>query len=533
MRLKDLLATVGPEPLRADALVDDGRSTVTDVAIYDAICPLKRGHLVLAVGVEAASNEGREVVRKAAREGAAAVVFRAGIGPVPTELGAEPKVSILVAGQHVGWTQLLVLLRTLISASHDETAPDAGRPVPSSMHGLADAIAVMVGGSVVLYDRAHRVIAYSVQGYEIDSVRRDAILGKRTPEQWIERFTIDRSAYQTYRNPDEVVRLDNYPGLRTRLRIAIHAGGEILGEVSVAEGQRTLGPEAEVALKHAAQLAVPFMLRHRLAEDTDRTARWQILRGLLDGGFAAEPYAVELGLDPKSGLTVVGFSVQSREPADIATAQMFSERLVHLLSLHMSSVDPAAGVLFAPPTYYALVPTRTDAARDRLVDLVKPALGQLARLNIAARAAVGPRAADLSRVPSSRQVVDDLLLLVGRRGQSAVVTSDDLWADLALLPAERAMTGNDPRLCRHLRRLLDHDERQKTEYVKTLRVYLEEFGSISVAAERLVLHPNTLRHRLQRVVEISGLDLSDATQRLAVALQLRVLEGRQQSGPPE
>ncbi|MGC1212700.1 MAG: helix-turn-helix domain-containing protein [Micromonospora sp.] len=526
MRLAELLAKLGPDPLRAHALVDDGAAPISDVAIYDPVCPLGPGQVVLAVGVEAPSSQGRDLVAAAARDGAAAVVFRAGAGPDPA--AATPDVSLLIAAPHLGWAQLLVLLRTLISASADDSPAGA---VPTGTDGLAEAIATMVGGSVVLYDRAHRVIAYSVRGHEIDSVRRDAILGRRTPEQWIRRFTLDRSAYRTFRNPGEVVRLDSYAGLRTRLRIAVHAGGEILGEVSVAEGRRPLGPEAEAALRRAAQLAVPFLLRHRLAEDTERTARSQLLGGLLEGGPAAEPYAVELGLAPGKGLTVVGFSVRSDEPADLAGAQMFRERLVHLLSLHMGSVDPAAGVLFARPAYYALVPTPTEASRDRLVDLVEPVLGHLARLAISACAAVGPRAAGLAEVPASRRVVDDLLLVVDRRGgNAAVVTSDDLWAELVLLAAERAMSENDPRLGTHLRRLLDHDERQSTEYVKTLRIYLEEFGSISAAAERLVLHPNTLRHRLQRIAEISGLDMSDPAQRLAVALQVRVLTRRAQPG---
>lgn len=56
------------------------------------------------------------------------------------------------------WTQLFVLIRTMLLASHDEASGERG---PGSVHGLADAVAVMVGAAVVLYDRAHKVIAYS------------------------------------------------------------------------------------------------------------------------------------------------------------------------------------------------------------------------------------------------------------------------------------------------------------------------------------------------------------------------------------
>lgn len=522
MKLCDLLEAAGPGPLRPARLINGGLAQVSDVVIADAAFPPAPGQVILAVGIDIQSDPGVELLEEAERQGAAAVVFRdGGDVSVPQEDG---RTSVLLADPHVGWGQLLLLLRTLTSAAQDETATNSpDHPTSSSMHGLADAIAVMVGGSVVLYDRAHRVIAYAVQGHEIDNVRRDAILGKRTPDQWIRRFTIDRSAYQTFRNPDDVVRVDKYPEMRTRLRIAIHAGGEVLGEISVAEGRQPLTAEAEEALKRAAGLAVPFMLRHRVAEDTGRTARWQMLRGLLEGDSTLDAHAIQAGLDPTRGLTVVGFAVRTQDGTDAASAEVFAERLVHLLSLQVHSLDPAAGVVSTDSgAYYALIPTRTPAAHEQLGSRLNPALAQLRRLDIEACAAIGRRATALDEVRSSRSDVDDQLLALSRRESLGVIgTKQMLWAEMTLLPAERAVAAADPALGEHLRRLALHDDRHGTEFVKTLRTYLDAFGSTSATAEALVLHPNTLRHRLWRLTEISGIDLDDSSQRLAVALQLR------------
>jgi hypothetical protein len=531
VKLSDLLEATGPGPLRTAHLVDGGLAQIRDVVIVDSACQPAAGQIILAVGVQPETPPGRELIAEAEREGAAAVVFRAveAIGAV----SSDTRTSILLADAHIGWAQLLLLLRTLTSAAQDETATDSpDHPSPSSMHGLADAIAVMVGGSVVLYDRAHRVIAYAVQGHEIDTVRRDAILGKRTPEQWIKRFTVDRSAYQTFRNLDEVVRVDSYEEMRTRLRIAIHAGGEILGEISVAEGRQPLNTEAEEALKRAAGLAAPFMLRHRVAEDTGRTAREQMLRGLLEGNPILEGQAVSYGLDPSRGLTVVGFAMHMQGRTDATSAEVFAERLIHLLSLQVHSLDPAAGVVSIDGAHYALIPAPTQTVHEQLVTRLRPALAQLQRLEIEACAAIGRRATSLKEVSTSRNDVDDQLLVLGRADSSGVIgTKQMLWADMILLPAERAVAAGDPELTEHLFRLSAHDNRHGTEFIKTLRVYLEVFGSTSAAAERLVLHTNTLRHRLLRLAEISGIDLDDPSQRLALALQLRASVLPDQSQP--
>ncbi|TKG61853.1 PucR family transcriptional regulator [Prauserella endophytica] len=521
MKLSDLLEAAGPGPLRPVHLVNGGLTPINDVVIVDSACPPAAGQVILAVGLQLDTPAGRALIAESGATGAAAVVFRSTV--TVNAVPGDTRTSVLLADAHIGWAQLLLLLRTLTSAAQDETATEfPDHPIPSSMHGLAEAIAVMVGGSVVLYDRAHRVIAYAVQGHEIDTVRRDAIIGKRTPEQWIKRFTIDRSAYQTFRNPDEVVRVDSYEEMRTRLRIAIHAGGEILGEISVAEGRQPLTSEAEEALKRAAALAAPFMLRHRIAEDTGRTAREQMLRGLLEGSPTLATHAINSGLDPHRGLTVVGFAVRTQDRTDATSAEVFTERLIHLLSLQVHSLDPAAGVLSIDGAYYAVVPALTPASHEQLVGRLRPALDQLHRLDIETCAAVGRRATSLAEVPLSRSDVDDQLLVLARRGGSGVIgTKQQLWADLTLLPAERAIAAADSDLTEHLRRLTAHDQRHGTEFVKTLRTYLEVFGSTSAAAEQLVLHPNTLRHRLWRLAEISGIDLEDPAQRLALHLQLR------------
>jgi DNA-binding PucR family transcriptional regulator len=58
--------------------------------------------------------------------------------------------------------------------------------------------------------------------------------------------------------------------------------------------------------------------------------------------------------------------------------------------------------------------------------------------------------------------------------------------------------------------------------VPSVRAYLDAFGDVRTAAGELHVHPNTLRYRLRRARELTGLDLGDQSTRLVVALALRV-----------
>lgn len=517
MRLGDLIAVLGAEQLSTDLLVDDG-ALVSDVAIRDPPHPVDREQLVLAVGVDADGPVAEQAVVEAARAGAAAIVFRASEQASPVDIARSHSISILRAEPEVSWTRLVTLIRTLITATAAGPPSAEGALSLNTVYDLADAIAVTVGGSVVLYDRTHRVVAFSVQGYEIDDVRRDTILGRRTPDQWVERFVADKSAYETFRRPGTVIRVDGYRGLSTRLRVAVCSDGEVLGEISVAEDAQPLGGEAEAALLGAARLAVPHMLKHRLVEDSDRATEARLVRSLLYGDGSV---VTELGLANKSGFAVIGFAAEQTPSGD--GSSLLRERILRLISFQMSGIEPAARVLSTEAIYYALVPGDQDAF-SRLSDRIERSLHQLERMGTTAHAAIGPWAPDLAAVPVARQVVDDMLHIVRRSpwpSSPTIVSQQSAWPELALLPVERALAKSPP--AAHLGQLIEHDVRHGSNYVETLRIYLDEFGSVSRTSERLMLHPNTVRHRLERLAAISGLDLVDPVQRLAIMVQLRVL----------
>jgi GAF domain-containing protein len=77
-----------------------------------------------------------------------------------------------------------------------------------------------------------------------------------------------------------------------------------------------------------------------------------------------------------------------------------------------------------------------------------------------------------------------------------------------------------------IRRLADYDEQRSTFLLRTLEEFLRRRGNISATAEALYVHPNTLRQRLRRIQELSGIDLrKDDWLMLEIALKLVRLEG--------
>jgi len=76
-----------------------------------------------------------------------------------------------------------------------------------------------------------------------------------------------------------------------------------------------------------------------------------------------------------------------------------------------------------------------------------------------------------------------------------------------------------------LRRLVAYDRRRQAELCRTLEEYLARRGNISATAQALYVHPNTLRQRLRRIEEITGLDVREGEWlMIEIALKLLRLE---------
>jgi hypothetical protein len=76
-------------------------------------------------------------------------------------------------------------------------------------------------------------------------------------------------------------------------------------------------------------------------------------------------------------------------------------------------------------------------------------------------------------------------------------------------------------------RLIEYDRRRRTALLDTLERYLAERRSVIESARALFIHPNTLRQRLGRIEELTGLRLDeDDLLSLELAIKLARLHGR-------
>ncbi len=95
--------------------------------------------------------------------------------------------------------------------------------------------------------------------------------------------------------------------------------------------------------------------------------------------------------------------------------------------------------------------------------------------------------------------------------------------------------GDDGQVERFVRewlgRLLDYDSRHHCDLVGTIAEYLDQGGNYQATTAALTIHRSTLRYRLRRIREITGLDLHDVDQRLNLHVATRAWRIRGDADP--
>ncbi len=69
-----------------------------------------------------------------------------------------------------------------------------------------------------------------------------------------------------------------------------------------------------------------------------------------------------------------------------------------------------------------------------------------------------------------------------------------------------------------------YDRERNSDLVRTLGVFFASGANVSRAADRLLLHRNSMNYRLERVRELTGLDYRDHRASLAMQLGLLAIE---------
>lgn len=400
-----------------------------------------------------------------------------------------------------------------------------GEPA-GDLFSMANAVSELIDGPITIEDLGYRVLAFSGNQDEADELRKQTVLGRQTPEHFLDALE-ERGVFAELYHSDEPVYVE-LPGIgRPRLAIAVRAGDDTLGSMWAVLHER---PDAkrERAFAESSQLVALHMLRQRAGADAEGRLRAELVATVLEGGPGAYESARRLGIASSAAVVLALGIVTTGGPVTAAHAEAERQRIADALALRLAAAHPRAASALIGGTVYAILPVpagREDADHRAM----RVATEFLERTGEGPRCAIGvgriaPTVTDLAQ---SRLDADRAFRVVrsgqvsGRIARISGVYAAALLLELSDIVAAEAEPPSGP-----LTELLRYDAKHQAQLVRSLTAWLDAFGDVKAAATAVHVHPSTFRYRLKRVVEIGRIDLDDPEQRFALLLELRLLHIR-------
>lgn len=378
------------------------------------------------------------------------------------------------------------------------------------LQDLVDEVSRLLSAPTTLEDRDFNLVAFGSQAAEIDQVRQQSILQRRSTrevQEWFEGFGIAAT--------DGPVRTPADPrrGVVARVCLPARSNGVTYGYLWLLDEHRHIDDALLGAAMHRAARAGAIMARQARAREHLESAVGDLLSPDEATVEAAAEGLTERGPIERDVL-VVAVVLRVAAPDLSPAAPLNVWRLPRSVIASVTGEQVTLLVPLGDPA--DLRPVR-EAARQAW-SLYSERLAPDVRTQLVAGIG-GPRP-DLAKVRGSWRE-GNLAVRVGHAVPALrpVVA----WQEVGiyrLLACGPQQALRDAVIGPAVRRLLEQPDH---ELVRTAAAYLEHAGNAQRAAAELGIHRQTLYYRLRKVESLTGMDLTNGADRLQLHLGLTML----------
>ena len=472
--------------------------------------PVAADDVVLLVGsVDDATLVAR--VQHAASVDAAAVFVRHD-GALPADVlaaaGARLVVVTLVAD--MGWTHVVRLVTSAVEGH------DRGRP-GDDLSDVANAVATVIGAPVTIEDPQYRVLAFSDAQDDVDAARMAAIVGRRGPDDAVERMRAAGVLARVQTSTDPVVVAGRPPAILPRVVVPVRAGQVFLGSIwAIAKD-----PEALVArtdeLQLAARTVALHLLRRRLETDTRRSHELRVVADLLGGSSAATDVALTEGFANGRLWVLAGAPLHAPDDVDQVLTRVWDGMRLVLGSRYRHSVTARVrDRIYSVVELSRELEDLTPASLQREAHRAAKEVADFVQLPVVLGA--GSIARDPITLQHTRGEADRVVDVLLARGEVAGATVAEVGVEVLERLVVDAMARDSSTGIVPFAALYNHDQTEGTAFLPTVVAWIRSFGDMEAAATVLDVHANTVRYRMRQLRELALVDVDDHGTRRAVDL---------------
>ena len=392
-----------------------------------------------------------------------------------------------------------------------------------SLNDLVDSIKAVLDCPVTIEDANHRLLAYSSHEDGTDSARVGTIISQRVPEKVINRLWKE-GIIPKLMQTETALRIPQIEeiGLRNRVAIPIRKNREVLGYIWAVDEQEKLSSKQLETLKEAAGAATPLLLKLHLQrkrkKENYQDFFWQLLMGHYQSNEEIRQQFHELQITMPAQFAVLVFQFAQEISATVEEKVSYLITTSQKITNHFLIVMENELILIASPH-----PSQPDEKIFK--EFISYFITEMDnRFSISGiKGSSGTIYQSFERAETSYQQALKVLKLKDQFPEElgGVFHYHQLgifqYLD-AILKEKSASPYEHPAITK----LENYDLVNKTNFLETLEVFIQQDSNANETAKKLFIHINTLNYRLKRIGEIGDVDLKNINEKMTVLVDMKI-----------
>jgi len=403
------------------------------------------------------------------------------------------------------------------------------------LQAITDTLSELVSSPILIEDNRHRVLSLSDHGFKGKQEGQTLLTSLSSFEVWsdpemIEPLRVLREARQSIRVPPRLVK-----GIfLSRVIVPIVAGDNLLGYVTALEIGHTLNEIQRAAVEQASIVIALEFLKQESAQAVEQRLAGDFLDDVISGRCANDPAvfqrAARLNVDLRRQHRIMVLDVD--QFAEVIASHHWTDmdalaikrRFFRTVTEMVRNDAPGTLVGMQSDSVLLMMPVNSTSGVREVIAFGKKIQGslQVALPDLSFSIGIGRTADDHTKLPRSFQEAQLALCTAAlSQNRQCIVAYEELGIMPLLLQSQ-----NQAELMafmqRYLGALLAYDAGKDTSLVPTLQAYLSNNGHMQRTADDCHIHVNTLKYRMQRIEEITGLHLDDGEVRFNLQLALSI-----------
>ncbi|NLW07481.1 MAG: hypothetical protein GX039_05835, partial [Clostridia bacterium] len=397
-----------------------------------------------------------------------------------------------------------------------------------TLEQLAFGLAELVNNPVIIKDHRDEYLVKTNTDYQV--VDRD---DKAAEQQYLnEELHYYRQPLSLESNGEKII--------CSEVVVPIVMQKELYGYLTVWEVNQLMQDYDFIALEHAATVVALELAKRRAVTEVERKYQNDFINDLLEGRIENEETVYNrarfLGWDLSKPMAVIVANIDNFEEYMLKNkhkgerfAQKIKAQALEAITRYLGKQAPGVAFGSKSDTLILLYPVRNGDTNDalaevkRLCRLTQKEVGCYLK-DLTFSMGIGSLAGEITELCTSYQEALDALRfgrIVNGRGSVTVFSELGIFRLLCQVPDRNILLSFIPE---SLKKLIRYDQKNKTELARTLEVYLDNNGSLKKSAEQLIVHYKTMFYRIERIREITGLDLESNITRLELQVGYKVLQ---------